>query len=215
MKDLIKKHRDKLKPIAWVLLLLGILKISAYPVVNSLVALIGYILMVGSILEGEDSKRNKIKNILETLAWVLLLIGIIITSSPLRISASVVGAILIVCSILVGGYSMKIIEPLTSTWKRAIWSVVFLIVLNGILMEWTAINFSTQPHQTGWEFVGMIMLAGVIIPSSLLVTSFIGLWFETIKIKLFFWISIFIVPALMFAAWIMIILMKALGLVGV
>ena len=206
MKDLIKKHRDKLKPIAWVLLLLGILKISAYPVVNSLVALIGYILMVGSILEGEDSKRNKIKNILETLAWVLLLIGIIITSSPLRISASVVGAILIVCSILVGGYSMKIIEPLTSTWKRAIWSVVFLIVLNGILMEWTAINFSTQPHQTGWEFVGMIMLAGVIIPSSLFVTSFIGLWFEKIKIKLFFWVSI-----LLFSGPVIIILIEALN----
>ena len=202
MKDLIKKHRDKLKPIAWVLLLLGILKISAYPVVNSLVALIGYILMVGSILEGEDSKRNKIKNILETLAWVLLLIGIVITSSPLRISASVVGAILIVCSILVGGYSMKIIEPLTSTWKRAIWSVVFLIVLNGILMEWTAINFSTQPHQTGWEFVGMIMLAGVIIPSSLLVTSFIGLWFEKIKIKLFFWIAVLILLGWVGSIWI-------------
>ena len=202
MKDLIKKHRDKLKPIAWVLLLLGILKISAYPVVNSLVALIGYILMVGSILEGEDSKRNKIKNILVTLAWVLLLIGIVITSSPLRISASVVGAILIVCSILVGGYSMKIIEPLTSTWKRAIWSVVFLIVLNGILMEWTAINFSTQPHQTGWEFVGMIMLAGVIIPSSLFVTSFIGLWFEKIKIKLFFWIAVLILLGSVGPIWI-------------
>ena len=202
MKDLIKKHRDKLKPIAWVLLLLGILKISAYPVVNSLVALIGYILMVGSILEGEDSKRNKIKNILETLAWVLLLIGIIITSSPLRISASVVGAILIVCSILVGGYSMKIIEPLTSTWKRAIWSVVFLIVLNGILMEWTAINFSTEPHQTGWEFMGMIMLAGVIIPSSLFVTSFIGLWFEKIKIKLFFWIAVLILLGWVGPIWI-------------
>ena len=202
MKDLIKKHRDKLKPIAWVLLLLGILKISAYPVVNSLVALIGYILMVGSILEGEDSKRNKIKNILETLAWVLLLIGIIITSSPLRISASVVGAILIVCSILVGGYSMKIIEPLTSTWKRAIWSVVFLIVLNGILMEWTAINFSTQPHQTGWQFVGMIMLASVTIPSSLFVTSFIGLWFEKIKIKLFFWIAVLILLGWVGPIWI-------------
>ena len=206
MKDLIKKHRDKLKPIAWVLLLLGILKISAYPVVNSLVALIGCILMVGSILEGEDSKRNKIKNILETLAWVLLLIGIIITSSPLRISASVVGAILIVCSILVGGYSMKIIEPLTSTWKRAIWSVVFLIVLNGILMEWTAINFSTQPHQTGWQFTGMIMLASVTIPSSLFVTSFIGLWFEKIKIKLFFWVSI-----LLFSGPVIIILIEALN----
>ena len=202
MKDLIKKHRDKLKPIAWVLLLLGILKISAYPVVNSLVALIGYILMVGSILEGEDSKRNKIKNILETLAWVLLLIGIIITSSPLRISASVVGAILIVCSVLVGGYSMKIIEPLTSTWKRAIWSVVFLIVLNGILMEWTAINFSTQPHQTGWQFTGMIMLASVTIPSSLFVTSFIGLWFEKIKIKLFFWIAVLILLGWVGPIWI-------------
>ena len=202
MKDLIKKHRDKLKPIAWVLLLLGILKISAYPVVNSLVALIGYILMVGSILEGEDSKRNKIKNILETLAWVLLLIGIIITSSPLRISASVVGAILIVCSILVGGYSMKIIEPLTSTWKRAIWSVVFLIVLNGILMEWTAINFSTEPHQTGWQFAGMIWLAIVTIPSSLLVTSFIGLWFEKIKIKLFFWIAVLILLGSVGPIWI-------------
>ena len=202
MKDLIKKHRDKLKPIAWVLLLLGILKISAYPVVNSLVALIGYILMVGSILEGEDSKRNKIKNILETLAWVLLLIGIIITSSPLRISASVVGAILIVCSILVGGYSMKIIEPLTSTWKRAIWSVVFLIVLNGILMEWTAINFSTQPHQTGWQFTGMIMIASVTIPSSLFVTSFIGLWFEKIKIKLFFWIAVLILLGWVGPIWI-------------
>ena len=202
MKDLIKKHRDKLKPIAWVLLLLGILKISAYPVVNSLVALIGYILMVGSILEGEDSKRNKIKNILETLAWVLLLIGIIITSSPLRISASVVGALLIVCSILVGGYSMKIIEPLTSTWKRAIWSVVFLIVLNGILMEWTAINFSTQPHQTGWQFTGMIMLASVTIPSSLFVTSFIGLWFEKIKIKLFFWIAVLILLGWVGPIWI-------------
>ena len=202
MKDLIKKHRDKLKPIAWVLLLLGISNISAYPVVASLVALIGYILMVGSILEGEDSKRNKIKNILETLAWVLLLIGIIITSSPLRISASVVGAILIVCSILVGGYSMKIIEPLTSTWKRAIWSVVFLIVLNGILMEWTAINFSTQPHQTGWQFVGMIMLASVTIPSSLFVTSFIGLWFEKIKIKLFFWIAVLILLGWVGPIWI-------------
>jgi len=202
MKDLIKKHRDKLKPIAWVLLLLGILKISAYPVVNSLVALIGYILMVGSILEGEDSKRNKIKNILETLAWVLLLIGIIITSSPLRISASVVGAILIVCSILVGGYSMKIIEPLTSTWKRAIWSVVFLIVLNGILMEWTAINFSTESHQTGWQFTGMIMLASVTIPSSLFVTSFIGLWFEKIKIKLFFWIAVLILLGWVGPIWI-------------
>ncbi len=139
---------------------------------------------------------------LEPIAWVLVLIGIFITGSPLLISLSVISVILIVCSILVGGYSMKIIEPLTSTWKRAIWSVVFLIVLNGILMEWTAINFSTEPHQTGWEFVGMIMLAGVTIPSSLFVTSFIGLWFEKIKIKLFFWIAVLILLGWVGPIWI-------------
>ena len=139
---------------------------------------------------------------LEPIAWVLVLIGIFITGSPLLISLSVISVILIVCSILVGGYSMKIIEPLTSTWKRAIWSVVFLIVLNGILMEWTAINFSTEPHQTGWEFVGMIMLASVTIPSSLFVTSFIGLWFEKIKIKLFFWIAVLILLGWVGPIWI-------------
>ena len=139
---------------------------------------------------------------LEPIAWILVLIGIFITGSPLLISLSVISVILIVCSILVGGYSMKIIEPLTSTWKRAIWSVVFLIVLNGILMEWTAINFSTQPHQTGWQFAGMIMLASVTIPSSLLVTSFIGLWFEKIKIKLFFWIAVLILLGSVGPIWI-------------
>ena len=139
---------------------------------------------------------------LEPIAWVLVLIGIFITGSPLLISLSVISVILIVCSILVGGYSMKIIEPLTSTWKRAIWSVVFLIVLNGILMEWTAINFNTQPHQTGWQFAGMIMLASVTIPSSLLVTSFIGLWFEKIKIKLFFWIAVLILLGWVGPIWI-------------
>ncbi len=40
---------------------------------------------------------------LEPIGWVLLLIGTLITNSPLRISASVVGAMLIVCSILIGG----------------------------------------------------------------------------------------------------------------
>jgi hypothetical protein len=82
-------------------------------------------------------------------------------------------------------------------------------------LEWWSFNFRYGESQQGWHFTGAIILMAVIIPSSLLVTSFIGLWFETIKIKLFFWISIFIVPGLMFAAWIMIILMKALGLVGV
>ena len=90
----------------------------------------------------------------------------------------------------------------SSGWAGAIGSIIFLIILNGTLMEWTAINFSTEPHQTGWEFMGMIMLAGVIIPSSLFVTSFIGLWFEKIKIKLFFWIAVLILLGWVGPIWI-------------
>ena len=46
----------------------------------------------------------------------------------------------------------------SSGWAGATGLIIFLIILNGILMEWTAVNFPTVYHQTGWEFVGMIML---------------------------------------------------------
>ena len=142
---------------------------------------------------------------LEPIAWVLVLIGIFITGSPLLISLSVISVILIVCSILVGGYSMKIIEPLTDTWKRAILSFVFLIILNGILMEWAAVNFSTESHQTGWEFAGMIMLMYAVIPiaASLaliieairyifkkFIPSHINAFLGKISIKVFFWVAV-------------------------
>ena len=147
----------------------------------------------------------KYRDNLEPIGWILLIIGFFITSSPLRISASVFGALLIVCFILVGGYSMKIIEPLTDTWKRAILSLVFLIILNGILMEWAAVNFSTGSHQTGWEFAGMILLMYAVIPiaASLaliieairyifkkFIPSHINAFLGKISIKVFFWVAV-------------------------
>ena len=62
-------------------------------------------------------------------------------------------------------------------------------------MEWTAVNFPTVYHQTGWEFVGMIMLIYVIIPVSLLVslliTGLISLWRkQKPKAILFFWTAV-------------------------
>ncbi len=148
---------------------------------------------------------KKYRDNLEPIGWILLIIGFFITSSPLRISASVFGALLIVCFILVGGYSMKIIEPLTDTWKRAILSLVFLIILNGILMEWAAVNFSTGSHQTGWEFAGMILLMYAVIPiaASLaliieairyifkkFIPSHINAFLWKISIKVFFWVAV-------------------------
>ena len=155
MKNFIKKHGDKLEPIAWVLLVIGNL-------------------------------------------------GNVETSSAFNATLIIIGIIFV---LLIIGYSMDIIEPLTSSWVRATKSILFLIILNGTLMEWTAINFSTEYHQTGWEFVGMIMLVFEIFPiaaSAALIAifiellfkrkikraTFIGHFFEKIKIKVFFWTAV-------------------------
>ena len=163
----------------------------------------------------KDYIKKHRRNLLITFAWILVLVGMFVRT-PIE-GGIVFGALLIVISLLIAGYNMKIWDnlPLTSSWAGAISSIIFFIILFSGFLEWWSFNFRYGERQQGWHFSGAIILMAVIIPSSLLVTSFIGLWFETIKIKLFFWISIFIVPALMFAAWIMIILMKALGLVGV
>ena len=86
-------------------------------------------------------------------------------------------------------------KNLTSGWVRAISLIILIIFLNGILMEWTAVNFPTVYHQTGWEFVGMIMLMFVIIPASLLasllITSLMSLWRkQKPKAILFFWTAV-------------------------
>ena len=166
MKDLIKKHGDKLEPIAWVLLVIGNL-------------------------------------------------GNVETSSVFNITSIIIGIIFV---LLIVGYSMDIIEPLTSSLVRATKSILFLIILNGTLMEWTAINFSTEPHQTGWEFTGMIMLAVGIFPIAVLagliafsielvfkkmkVATFIGHFFEKIKIKVFFWTAVVLLLWVVGPIWI-------------
>jgi len=231
MKDLIKKHRNKLALIGLALIPSGFfIPLLLLPLIPSKVldlipflpeaiiflmdflSSLGYfvlivivVLNIYEFLKGEDSKRNKIKKILEGLAWLLLVIGIFITSSSLRISSSVFGALLIVCFMLLGGYFMKIIEPLTDTWKRAILSFVFLIILNGILMEWAAVNFSTESHQTGWEFSGMFMLMFAVIPIAAspaliilaisyvfkkFIPSHINAFLGKISIKIFFWVAV-------------------------
>ena len=166
MKDFIKKHGDKLEPIAWACLLFG-------------------------NLSNVD------------------------TSSVFNITSIIIGIIFV---LLIVGYSMDIIEPLTSSWLRATTSILFLIILNGLIMEWTAINFSTEYHQTGWEFAGMIMLVLKIFPiavsaaliaifiellfKKIKVATFIDHFFEKIKIKVFFWTAVVLLLWVVGPIWI-------------
>ena len=163
----------------------------------------------------KDFIKKHLRDSLITFAWILVLVGMFVMS-PI-VGCIVFGALLIVISLLIAGYSMEIWDnlPLTSSWAGAISSILFFIILFCGFVEWYEVNFSSDYHQSGWHFTGALILISVIIPLSLLVTVFIALLkklpfikFETSNIKLFFWISI-----LMFAGWIMPILINELVLV--
>ena len=152
---------------------------------------------------------------LEPIAWVLLFMGTVSNVEASLITSIIIGIIFV---LLIIGYSMDIIEPLTSSLVRATKSIFFLIILNSLIMEWTAINFSTEYHQTGWEFVGIIMLVYEIFPIAVLVgllafsiellfkkikvATFIGHFFEKIKIKVFFWTAVVLLLWVVGPIWI-------------
>ena len=160
----------------------------------------------------KDFIKKHHRNLLIALAWILALKGMFVMT-PIE-GGIVFGDLLIVISLLIAGYNKKIWDnlPLTSSWVGAISSILFFIILFSGFVEWSSNTFSSEYHQQGWHFSGAIILTSV-IPLSFLVTVFIALLkklsfikLETSNIKLFFWISI-----LLFAGWVVIILIEALN----
>ena len=157
----------------------------------------------------KDFIKKHRRDSLITFAWILVLIGMFVRT-PIE-GGIVFGALLIVFSLLIAGYRMKIWDniPLTSSWVGAIGSILFFIILFSGFLEWSSNTFSSEYHQRGWHFTGAIMLTSV-IPLSFLVTVLIALLkrlsfikLETSNIKLFFWISI-----LLLAVWVIPILIS-------
>ena len=167
----------------------------------------GHLLLSGNKLKDFIKKHRR--DLLIALAWILALVGMFVRT-PTE-GGIVFGALLIVISLLIAGYNMKIWDnlPLTSSWAGAISSILFIIILFSGFLEWSSNTFSSGYHQSGWHFTGALILASV-IPLSFLVTVFIALLkklsfikLETSNIKLFFWISI-----LLLAVWVMPILIS-------
>ena len=150
----------------------------------------------------KDFIKKHRRDLLITFAWILVLVGMFVRK-PIE-GGIVFGALLIVISLLIAGYNKKIWDnlPLTSSWAGAISSILFFIILFSGFVEWWNYTFNPGYHQQGWHFTGAIILTSV-IPLSFLVTVFIALLkklsfikLETSNIKLFFWISIFLLAGL-------------------
>ena len=166
----------------------------------------------------KDFIKKHHRNLLIALSWILVLVGMFVTT-PIE-GGIVFGALLIVISLLIAGFNMKIWDnlPLTSSWIGAIGSILYIIILFSGFVEWWNYTFSPGYHQQGWHFTGAIILISVTIPLSLLVTVFIALLkklpfikLETSNTKLFFWISI-----LLFSVWVIpILIIEIIELVSV
>ena len=126
----------------------------------------------------KDFVKNHRRDSLITFAWILVLVGMFVRT-PIE-GGIVFGALLIVVSLLIAGYNMKIWDnlPLTSSWVGAISSILFFIILFSGFLEWSYNTFSSEYHQQGWHFSGAIILTSV-IPLSLLVTVFICLLYTS------------------------------------
>ena len=167
----------------------------------------GHLLLSGNKLKDFIKKHRR--DLLIALAWILVLVGMFVMT-PIE-GGIVFGALLIVISLLIAGYNMKIWDNLSlaSSWTGAISSILFIIILFSGFLEWSSNTFSSGYHQSGWHFTGAIILTSV-IPLSFLVTILIALLkklsfikLETSNIKLFFWISI-----LLLAVWLIPILIN-------
>ena len=75
----------------------------------------------------KDFVKNHRRDSLITFAWILVLVGMFVRT-PIE-GGIVFGALLIVVSLLIAGYNMKIWDnlPLTSSWVGAISSILFLL----------------------------------------------------------------------------------------
>ena len=69
------------------------------------------------------------------------------------------------------------------SYKALISSTLILIIICGSIVEWYAVNYS-ENHQSGWQFLGMMVIATIVIPVPLIISAILdskikgmGKWF--------------------------------------
>ena len=89
---------------------------------------------------------------------------------------------------------------LNDSYKALISSTLIWILICGSIVEWYAVNYS-ENHQSGWQFTGMIMMAIVVIPLSLLLSQISECLKKDIGMWVYFIMALILVPGIYLLLW--------------
>jgi hypothetical protein len=89
---------------------------------------------------------------------------------------------------------------LNLSYKALICFTLLWIVICGSLVEWYALNYS-ENHQSGWQFTGMIMMAIIVIPLSLLLSQTLDYFKKDIGKWVYLLMALILVPGIYLLLW--------------
>ena len=89
---------------------------------------------------------------------------------------------------------------LNLSYKALIFSTLILIIVCGSIVEWYAVNYS-ENHQSGWQFTGMIMMAVIVIPLSLLLSQISEYFKKNIGKRVYLLVTLILVPGIYLLLW--------------
>jgi hypothetical protein len=89
---------------------------------------------------------------------------------------------------------------LNLSYKSLISFTLIWIVFCGSIVEWYAVNFS-ENHQSGWQFTGMIMMAIIVIPLSLLLSQILEYFKKDIGKRVYLLLALILVPSIYLLLW--------------
>ena len=89
---------------------------------------------------------------------------------------------------------------LNDSYKALISSTLIWILICGSIVEWYAVNYS-ENHQSGWQFTGMIMMAIIVIPLSLLLSQISEYFKKDIGKRVYLLVTLILVPGIYLLLW--------------
>ena len=89
---------------------------------------------------------------------------------------------------------------LNLSYKALISFTLIWIFICGSIVEWYAVNYS-ENHQSGWQFTGMIMMAIIVIPLSLLLSQISEYFKKDIGKRVYLLVALILVPGIYLLLW--------------
>ena len=86
------------------------------------------------------------------------------------------------------------------SYKSLVFFTLIWIVICGSIIEWYAANYS-ENHQSGWQFTGMIMMAIIVIPLSLLLSQISEHFKKNTGKRVYLLVTLILVPGIYLLLW--------------